>query len=133
MAETGAGRRVLLVDDGTVLRQAFARALTGRGYAVTEAGSHAEAMTALGAGPGEPPFDLMVLDINLPDATGWDVLRDLRAAGRDLPVIVMTGVTPRTERLREFRPDGVLQKPFPIDALYRLAERCLDREDRDGD
>jgi CheY-like chemotaxis protein len=123
MAGAEAGRRVLLVDDGAILRRTFARALTGRGYAVTEAGSHAEAIAALGW--SDTLFDLLVLDINLPDATGWDVLRDLRAAGRDLPVIVMTGVMPRTERLREFRPDGVLQKPFPIDALYRLAERCL--------
>ncbi len=113
--------RILLVDDGERLRQAFARALTGRGLSVTEAGTGAEALRLLAG----HPFDLVLLDINLPDATGWDVLRELRAAGRTLLVVVMTGVTPRTDRLREFRPDGVLHKPFPIDAMFGLIERCL--------
>ena len=115
------GARLLVVDDEERLRQTFARALTGRGYAVTEAASHADAMRVLGGGA----FDLLLLDINLPDATGWDVLRDLRSAGRSLPTIVFSAVPPRTTLIREFRPDGVLHKPFPIDALFRLVERVL--------
>ena len=115
------GARLLVVDDEERLRQTFARALTGRGYAVTKAASHADAMRVLGSGT----FDLLMLDINLPDATGWDVLRDLRATGRSLPTIVFSAVPPRTTLIREFRPDGVLHKPFPMDALFRLVERAL--------
>lgn len=115
------GARLLVVDDEERLRQTFARALTGRGYIVTEAASHADAMRVLGGGT----FDLLLLDINLPDATGWDVLRDLRTAGRSLPTIVFSAVPPRTTLIREFRPDGVLHKPFPMDALFRLVERTL--------
>lgn len=118
--------RLLVVDDEERLRQTFVRALTGRGYAVTGAASHAEATRAL----GEEAFDLLVLDINLPDATGWDVLRDLEATGRGLPTIVVSAVPPRASLIREFRPAGVLHKPFPIDALFRLIERTLNREDQ---
>jgi DNA-binding response OmpR family regulator len=65
-------------------------------------------------------FDLMLLDINLPDGTGWDVLRQLRMTGNSLPVVVLSAVPPNPVRVREFRPFGVLHKPFPIDALLRL-------------
>ena len=115
------GARLLVVDDEERLRQTFARALTGRGYDVTQAASHADAMRILSA----ESFDLLLLDINLPDATGWDVLRDLRAAGRSLPSIVFSAVPPKTARVREFGPVGVLHKPFPMDALFQLVERTV--------
>jgi DNA-binding response OmpR family regulator len=63
---------------------------------------------------------LMLLDVNLPDATGWDVLRRLRGVERDVRVVVMSAVPPNPARVREFRPFGILHKPFPIDALLRL-------------
>ena len=65
-------------------------------------------------------YDLLLLDINLPDATGWDVLREIREAGRDIPTVVFSAVPPSAQRVREFRPLGVLTKPFPIDALLRF-------------
>jgi DNA-binding response OmpR family regulator len=61
--------QILLVDDEARLRQAIARSLTARGYQVTEAGNAATALSL--ADPGN--VDLLVLDVNLPDATGWDV------------------------------------------------------------
>ena len=82
---------------------------------------------------GAIPFDLILLDINLPDQSGWDVLRRLREdpqlALRPPPaVIVMTAVRPHDKRLVEFHPDAVLLKPFPIDALLRLSERVLAKQ-----
>lgn len=121
MGDRAGGSRLLVVDDEERLRQTFARALTGRGYAVTQAASHADAMRILGA----ESFDLLLLDINLPDATGWDVLRDLRAAGRSLPTVVFSAVPPKTALVREFGPVGVLHKPFPMEALFRLVERTV--------
>ncbi len=121
MAEQAGRARLLVVDDEERLRQTFARALTGHGYAVTQAASHADAMRILGS----ESFDLLLLDINLPDATGWDVLRDLRASGRSLPTVVFSAVPPKTSLVREFGPVGVLHKPFPMDALFRLVERTL--------
>jgi DNA-binding response OmpR family regulator len=122
---------VLIVDDEDRLRRILMLNLARRGYAVVEATSVATAIEALETFP--EPFDLILLDINLPDATGWDVLRYLRPTDDVVPplpmqrpkVIVMTAVRPAECRLDEFHPDGVLVKPFPIEALVRLVERML--------
>src|SRR5689334_526112 len=71
-------RNVLVVEDDPRLRLVLARNLASRGCRVREAASAEEALLALRA---DPP-DLMLLDINLPDRTGWDVLRELTAAGQ---------------------------------------------------
>jgi DNA-binding response OmpR family regulator len=107
---------ILLVEDEFRLRRTLVRSLEGRGYSVVEAATAGEAVTAALASS----FAVMLLDVNLPDATGWDVLRRLRAAGCDVPVVVLSAVPPNPTRVREFRPLGVLYKPFPIDALLRL-------------
>lgn len=108
---------ILLVDDEARLRRALARSLAARGYRVDEAASHREAVAAARA----RRYDLLLLDVNLPDATGWDVLRDLNATGVPPPTVVLSAVPPNSARLREFRPLAVLHKPFPLDALLRLA------------
>lgn len=116
MAENDGRGEILLVEDEPRLRQALARSLQGREFHVAEAATAAEAVaTALAR-----RFDLMLLDVNLPDATGWDVLRQLRTAGHELPVIVLSAAPPNPTRVREFKPFGVLHKPFPMDALLRL-------------
>lgn len=130
--------RVLVVEDEDLLRRIITRNLALRGYTIAEAATVAEADEALEASTS--PFDVMLLDINLPDHTGWDVLRHLearlRAPGSEpgdgesqqqtLPrVIVMTAVRPAQCRLEQFHPAAVLIKPFPIGALLRLIERVL--------
>jgi DNA-binding response OmpR family regulator len=107
---------ILLAEDEPRLRQTLARSLRGRDFEVTEAPTAAETIAAALA----RQFDLLLLDVNLPDATGWDVLRELRAAQRELPVVILSAVPPNPARVREFQPLGVLHKPFPIDALLRL-------------
>lgn len=111
---------ILLVDDEARLRQAIARSLTARGHRVDEAASCGEALEAV----SRQRYDLLLLDVNLPDATGWDVLRDLRASGTSIPAVVLSAVPPSASRVREFQPLGVLHKPFPIDALLRLVTKA---------
>ncbi|HEX5157988.1 MAG TPA: response regulator [Ktedonobacterales bacterium] len=112
---------LLLVEDEEPLRRILARNLSRRGYRVAEAGSAADAIAALRAGNS---FDALLLDVNLPDQTGWDVLRALKAANADAPpVVVLTAVRPMRQRLDEFHPAAVLLKPFPVDALVRLVGR----------
>jgi DNA-binding response OmpR family regulator len=64
--------------------------------------------------------DLILLDINLPDRSGWDVLRDLKQRNIDVPTIVVSAVQVSRVRLDEFHAMAYLPKPFPIDALLRL-------------
>lgn len=112
---------VLLVEDEEPLRRILARNLSRRGYDVTEAESVTAATALLRS---DTPFDVLLLDVNLPDRTGWDVLRALEGSSMP-PVIVMTALRPAQSRLAAFRPAAMLLKPFPIDALLRLVERVL--------
>ncbi len=109
-------RQILIVEDEALLRQVIARNLRGRGFEVREAelAADAIAMAVL-----EPP-DLMLLDINLPDRTGWDVLRELRTRGLAIPTIIVSAVRVSQSRLDEFHPLAYLPKPFPLEALLRI-------------
>jgi DNA-binding response OmpR family regulator len=109
-------RRVLLVEDEAILRTVIARNLTSRGIQVSEAGTASDAVRMATT---ETP-DLVLLDINLPDQTGWDVLRELRRKGQVVPTIVVSAVRVSQSRLDEFHPIAYLPKPFPIEALLRL-------------
>jgi DNA-binding response OmpR family regulator len=112
-------RRVLLVEDEVALRKVVARNLTSRGVEVSEAGTAAEAIRATAA----TCPDLVLLDINLPDQTGWDVLREFRRRGTAVPTIIVSAVRVSQSRLDEFQPLAYLPKPFPIEALLRLVFR----------
>jgi DNA-binding response OmpR family regulator len=109
--------RVLVVEDDEPLRRIITTNLVARGHEVRQA---PDASTALAALADEHP-DLLILDINLPDRTGWDVLREARLP-EDVRVLMLTAVPVSPRRLAEFRPVAYLPKPFPLEALLRLAE-----------
>jgi CheY-like chemotaxis protein len=111
-----AAHDVLIVEDESALRRIIARNLTSRGVRVREAVTAREAVEAV---TREQP-DLLLLDLNLPDRSGWDVLRELRERGLEVPTVVVSAVQVRPERLAEFRPLAYLPKPFPIESLLRL-------------
>jgi CheY-like chemotaxis protein len=125
-----AGRRVLLVDDAPTFRAVIARILASHGYAVREVGSVADALAAW----REERPDWLLLDIDLPDRTGWDVLRELSDAGQSVPTVIVSAVRVSAARLAEFRPLAYLPKPFPIEALLRLLEHgaATDAAPEDG-
>ena len=111
-----AGRTVLLVEDEAPLRMIISRNIKERGYRLIAVDSVGEALVKMMA---QIP-DVIILDINLPDGTGWEVLRWLRAVNRQPAVIVYSAVPPSAKRIAEFRPDAVLMKPFPMDCLIEL-------------
>jgi DNA-binding response OmpR family regulator len=117
--------RVLVVEDDDQLRRIITSNLVARGHAVRQAADAAAALAAL----AEEQPDLLILDINLPDRTGWDVLRDANLPEK-VRVLMLTAVPVSPRRLAEFRPVAYLPKPFPLEALLRLAERSS-RTDHD--
>jgi DNA-binding response OmpR family regulator len=119
--------RVLVVEDDDQLRRIITSNLAARGHAVRQV---PDASTALAALAEERP-DLLILDINLPDRTGWDVLRDAQLPD-DVRVLMLTAVPVSPRRLAEFRPVAYLPKPFSLEALLRLAESSS-RTVRDDD
>jgi DNA-binding response OmpR family regulator len=122
---------VVLVEDERTLRRVIALNLARRGVLVAETATADEAVRAVQA---QKP-DLLLLDVNLPDRSGWDVLRDLRQHGIEVPTVVISAVRANPTRIAEFRPLAYLPKPFPLEALLRLVignEDHASDERRDG-
>ena len=128
------GARILLVEDDEVLRELLLRNLERRGHDVRVAEDAHTALAHLRAAP----FDLILLDICLPDETGWEVLRTAQKEGRlaplgldgndgQLPVVVLSAVRVSPGRLQEFHPLAYLPKPFPMEAILRLAKEAAGR------
>lgn len=117
---------VLLVEDEVSLADVLARNLRARGHAVVSRTTAEDAILSL----AEAWPDAMVLDINLPDESGWEVLRRLSAEDRRrLHVVVISAAPMSAKRLAEFKPAHALLKPFPIDALARaLSDGALEAE-----
>ena len=120
MADTGP---ILLVEDDAGLRTILARHLRALGYPIREAASAEEAGLAF---DDEPPPALVLLDLNLPGDTGWDLLRGpgLERAGRP-PVVISSATTVDPRRLTEFGLAGYLPKPFALETLVATIERVL--------
>ena len=128
------GARILLVEDDEVLRELILRNLQARGHDVRVAEDAQAALARLRA----TPFDLILLDICLPDQTGWEVLRTAQKEGwlsslemngnaGQLPVVVLSAVRVSPRRLLEFHPLAYLPKPFPMEAILRLAAEAASR------
>jgi DNA-binding response OmpR family regulator len=108
--------KVLIVEDEGSLADILARNLRARGFDVRSVETAEEAILSM----LEERPDALVLDINLPDDTGWEVLRKLGAESRGrLHVVVISAAPISQKRLAEFRPAHALVKPFPIEALVR--------------
>lgn len=111
-------QRVLLVEDEIRLGESIQRGVARHGHRVDLVRDCASAIDAGLRGN----YDVLVLDINLPDAVGWEALTALDAAGKRPRTIILSAIPPSPSRVREFAPVSVLEKPFPIDALLRLIE-----------
>lgn len=113
---------VLLVDDEAPIVDVLSRVLRAHGYTVQTATCGKDALYAL----TEDVPDVVLLDINLPDLTGWEVLRRLAPRDRQrIPVIVFSASPLAAARVEDFHPAGVLLKPFPMTALIGLIERVV--------
>ncbi|MEM6985963.1 MAG: response regulator transcription factor [Pseudomonadota bacterium] len=107
--------RIAVVEDNLSLAKAIAYRLRDRGHAVDVMHNGADADAYL-ANEGA---DLVVLDINLPGASGLDVLRAMRARGDSAPVIVLTARSLTEDRVAglDSGADDYLVKPFEMDEL----------------
>ncbi len=102
--------RVLFVEDEPSISGPFSSALTREGFEPVVAGSLAEARAAFAGSP----FDLVLLDLMLPDGDGRDLARELRASGSELPIIMLTARGTELERVvgLELGADDYVVKPF---------------------
>ncbi len=116
--------RILLVEDDTMLGKATAEGLK-TAYAVDWCENAEDAQAALQT----TPYDLVILDIGLPEKSGLDLLKELRAANDDRPVLFLTArdaVHHRVEGLNA-GADDYLVKPFDLDELIARAGALMRR------
>ncbi|MCB2127752.1 MAG: response regulator transcription factor [Rhodobacteraceae bacterium] len=117
--------RFLLVEDNPDLSQSVAERLRLDGHAVDPAGTLAEALDCLAAAS----YDLILLDISLPDGDGRDFLRQERRRGRDTPIIVMTARAEVSDRVNvlDLGADDYVTKPFDFSELEARCRAVLRR------
>jgi DNA-binding response OmpR family regulator len=117
--------RILVVEDETKLVEILVRALSAEGFALDAAGSVAEAAELAEL----YPYDLVVLDLGLPDGSGTALLRRLRYAKSEVPVLVLTARSGIDAKIENFEAgaDDYLTKPFALAELVIRVRALLRR------
>ncbi len=127
---TAAPVRVLVVDDEPAIRRLLRTGLGSQGYAVAEAATAAEAERGLGGA------DLVLLDLGLPDASGQELLARWRAAGKAVPVVILSSRSDEAGIVEalELGADDYVTKPFGMRELVaRIRTALRHRLARDGE
>lgn len=135
--ELSQSNRVLVVEDEDLIREMLVLALEEEGYEVTIA---ADGQTALNsfysadAVPGEFPFDLIVLDLMLPQINGLDLCRLLRHQGNPVPILILSAKGSETDRVLglEVGADDYLTKPFSMREFIARCRALLRRQRLNG-
>ncbi len=117
--------RLLLVEDDALLSGRLRGELQQAGFAVDVADNGVDA----GFLGESEPYDMVVLDIGLPGRSGLDVLRDWRAAGNPMPVLILTARDAWHEKVDGFKAgaDDYLSKPFHTAELIARLQALLRR------
>src|SRR5690242_15056263 len=106
---------ILVVDDDVAVREALDRALRGNGFRAALAADGLDALSRL-AGRS---YDAVILDLGMPRLDGMSVCRSLRAAGNDVPILMLTAREAVGDRVTglEAGADDYLVKPFALEEL----------------
>jgi DNA-binding response OmpR family regulator len=117
--------RLLIVDDDNLLLEQIRLVLAGQRYIVDTATNGEEALDKL----FDNPFDGMILDIMMPKVDGWTVLDQVRRAGMDIPVLMLTAKGEVADRVKglDLGADDYLAKPFSLDELLARVRAMLRR------
>jgi CheY-like chemotaxis protein len=123
----GSGELILVVEDNEYVRSIMTSTLRSAGYQVVQAADGNEGMAAFAR--HQDQARLILMDVDLPGRDGLTCLREIRSAGSEIPVIVITGsvdVDPETQ----FSGDEfLLRKPFQMSDVLDLVARMLARRD----
>jgi two-component system, OmpR family, copper resistance phosphate regulon response regulator CusR len=118
--------KLLVVEDQRKMSGFLKKGLQEAGYQVdiAESGSSAEMLA------GENPYDLILLDVMLPDQNGMDTARQLRADGFSGPILMLTALGGTKDKVRglDAGADDYLTKPFSFDELLARVRALLRRK-----
>ena len=117
--------RILIVEDDPRLLDMLAENLRQSGYAVDAVADGEEGLYY----GGEYPIDLAVIDLGLPKMSGLDVIRQLRSAGKEFPILILTARSQWQEKVEglEAGADDYLTKPFHMEELKARINALLRR------
>jgi len=111
--------RILVVDDVEPMRFLLGAFFQSLGHDVVTLASGTEVEAALASATA----DVVFTDVVMPDGSGWDVLRRVRAGWPALPVVFMTGWDEAIKKGRDgLVPDAVLDKPFSLDKVRAVLD-----------
>ena len=116
-------QHILIVDDEEDLRKLLSQVVSGAGYTVAQAADGEEAMTAL----RKHKYDLALLDIQMPNATGIDVLKFIQKNSLATRAIMLTGYADLKHAMeaREFGALDFISKPYKVQDVLGTISRVL--------
>ncbi|MGI5466284.1 response regulator transcription factor [Streptomyces sp. CA-132043] len=119
------GRRILVVDDDAAILRSLRRGLRLNRFAVELAGGGRAALEHI----RREPVDAVVLDVSMPDLSGIEVCRTLRAQGDDMPVLMLSALDETADRIAGLQAGGddYLVKPFALQELVLRLDALLRR------
>jgi DNA-binding NtrC family response regulator len=123
---TSPATRVLIVDDEDRFRITMSRLLTVRGLEASTAGSGKEALEALKTSS----YDVVILDMKMPDMGGVEVLSEIKKVDPFIEVIVMTGYASvdTAKKITELGGYDYMLKPYDIDELMEKIDSAHERK-----
>lgn len=118
--------KIGIIEDDSALREGLALAFELEGYETAAAGTMTEGRRLLEAGG----LALLILDCNLPDGSGFDLVRQLRASSR-LPVLMLTARDSEMDEVKglELGVDDFMRKPFSLAVLQARVRKILRRQE----
>ncbi|MDF1799526.1 MAG: response regulator transcription factor [Planctomycetota bacterium] len=120
--------RVLIIDDDPAFRELSAVALDAAGYQMESADNASSGLELLQSHPAGH-FDAVLLDVQMPGASGWDLLFKIREAGNEVPVLFISGLADVEDRVKGLRlgADDYLTKPVEYEELIARIESVVRR------
>lgn len=118
--------RLLIVEDDSDIGSGLEEFFSDQGYDVSRAANGEQALQQITT---LPPYDVVLLDVRLPEKDGFEVLREARKAGVDSPVIMLTIKAEDKHKLRGFAlgADDYVTKPFDLEELAARVQAVLQR------
>jgi DNA-binding response OmpR family regulator len=113
--------RVLVVDDDASVRDSLKKVLQEAGYEVVLAAGGLEAVGRC----DQKPIDLVLLDLNLPNQSGWDVFECLTRRHPGIPIIIITGLPNQYPVALTAGAGALMEKPIEVPALLKTMQELL--------
>ena len=120
-AAKGMKKKILVVDDDPQVRNSLQKLLRGEGYEVVLAADGQQSIERFNT----ERIDLLLLDLNLPDNSGWDVFGTITSIDPFLPIIIITGRQNQQELAQGAGVGALMQKPLDVFMLLQTIAELL--------